>query len=57
MAHHKRGRRKNARSGCLSCKAHKANGMKGVLVNQTWQERRARFSEEEQRRDALVARA
>jgi hypothetical protein len=26
MANFKRGRRKNARSGCLMCKPHKANG-------------------------------
>jgi len=26
MAHHKRGRPKNARGGCLLCKPHKANG-------------------------------
>lgn len=25
--HHKRGRPKNARSGCLLCKPHKANGV------------------------------
>lgn len=53
MAHHKRGRRKNARAGCLYCKAHKANGFKGTLNDQTWQERRARLSEAEQRRDTL----
>ena len=28
MAHHKRRKRKNARSGCLMCKPHKANGAK-----------------------------
>ncbi|HEY3821622.1 MAG TPA: hypothetical protein VGL81_30855 [Polyangiaceae bacterium] len=26
MAHHKRGRPKNRRAGCLLCKPHKANG-------------------------------
>jgi hypothetical protein len=26
MAHHKRGRPKSARSGCLLCKPHKKNG-------------------------------
>ncbi len=26
MAHHKRGRPKNRRAGCLHCKPHKANG-------------------------------
>lgn len=28
MAHHKRGRAKNRRAGCLFCKPHKANGAK-----------------------------
>jgi len=28
MAHHKRGRPKNRRAGCLLCKPHKANGAK-----------------------------
>jgi hypothetical protein len=51
MANHKRGKRKNARSGCLMCKGHKGNGMKGTLTNQTWQERRARISEKEQREE------
>ena len=50
MAHFKRGKRKNARSGCLMCKPHKSNGMKGRLQDQTWQERRARLSEQEQKR-------
>lgn len=50
MAHHKRGRRKNARAGCLFCKPHKGNGSKGRLANQTRQERRARISEREQTR-------
>lgn len=27
MAHHKRGRAKNQRSGCLFCKPHKQNGV------------------------------
>jgi hypothetical protein len=27
--HHKRGRPKNRRAGCLMCKPHKANGAKG----------------------------
>jgi hypothetical protein len=49
--HHKRGRRKNARAGCLACKAHKANGMKGKLCDQTRQEQAARLSEKEQRND------
>ena len=51
MAHHKRKKRKNARSGCLMCKAHKANGMKGTFDNQTRQEQFARLSEKEQRKE------
>jgi hypothetical protein len=50
MAHHKRGRRKNARSGCLMCKYHKGNGMKGNLNCQTRQEQKARVAEREQLR-------
>ncbi len=52
MAHHKRGRRKNARSGCLLCKRQKANGTKGTLGAQSLQERRARIGEREQRASA-----
>jgi hypothetical protein len=48
MANFKRGRPKNARSGCLLCKRHKSNAQKGRLEAQTWQERRARLSEREQ---------
>ena len=51
MANHKRGRPKNRRAGCLMCKRHKANGAKGKLINQTWQERRAVLSEKEQRNE------
>ena len=51
MAHHKRRRPKSARSGCLMCKAHKANGAKGSLPNQTRQEKLARINEQEQRRE------
>ena len=45
MAHHKRGRPKNARAGCLMCKWHKANGAKGKVEAQTRQERVARLHE------------
>jgi hypothetical protein len=48
--HHKRKRPKNRRSGCLMCKPHKANGASKKLCNQTWQERKARLAEREQRR-------
>lgn len=33
------------------CKPHKHQGFKGSLQHQTWQERRARVSEKEQRRE------
>lgn len=45
---HKRGKPKNARSGCLLCKPHKANGAKGKLVNKTMQERKAAEDEKTQ---------
>jgi len=51
MAHHKRGRRKNARAGCIWCKPHKANGAKGGKNAQTKQELQAQISEREQLRD------
>ena len=50
--HHKRKRPKNRRSGCLMCKIHKSNGMKGCEGQQIMQERRARASEREQLKDA-----
>jgi hypothetical protein len=46
--HHKRGRRKNARAGCLMCKYHKGNGYKGGLRHQTVQERKSRITEREE---------
>lgn len=54
MAHHKRGKRKNARSGCLMCKCWKANGLKGSGSKEatTVQERRMRVREREQRAEA-----
>lgn len=51
MAHHKRGKRKNARAGCIMCKPHKANGNKNMRAHQLRQELRARVSEREQRRE------
>ena len=51
MAHHKRKRQKNARSGCLMCKYWKANGVKGTKWAQTRQELLARESEKEQLED------
>jgi hypothetical protein len=53
MGHHKRGRAKNRRAGCLWCKPQKANGLKGSEAHQTWQERKSRVSEHEQREAVL----
>lgn len=53
MAHHKRGKRKNARAGCLMCKYHKANGAKGTKGAQTFQELKARLAEKEQRAEVV----
>ena len=50
MTHHKRGRPKNRRGGCLLCKPHKANGVNVAGV----QERRALIGEREQVRAALT---
>lgn len=49
--HHKRGKAKNQRAGCLACKPHKANGAKGKLINQIWQEQVSRQNEKEQTED------
>lgn len=49
--HHKRGRCKNARGGCLMCKYYKQNGIKDGRLGQPMQERRARVAEREQRSD------
>jgi hypothetical protein len=51
MAHHKRRRPKNSRSGCLFCKPHKANGNQDAFRHQLPQEQKARISEREQRRE------
>lgn len=51
MAHHKRGKRKNARAGCIFCKWHKATEHKNRDSAQRRDERRARVSE----REALLA--
>jgi len=58
MANHKRRRPKNARSGCLMCKPHKANGVRKrgsvhggarIALSRTWkQEARAALGEREQ---------
>jgi len=46
--HHKRGKPKDARSGCLGCKPHKSNANKGSFHNQTYQEKKAILDEEDQ---------
>lgn len=48
MAHHKRGRAKNRRAGCLHCKPWKANGAKKP---DGLQELKAKISEAEQTSD------
>lgn len=56
MAHHKRGKRKNARSGCRLCKPHKSNGVRNSVESKTWQERRARVTEREWRQEVAHGR-
>ena len=51
MGHHKRRRPKSTRAGCLMCKPHKDQRRKDSLNSQTWQERKARLSEAEQRQE------
>ena len=46
--HHKRHRAKNRRAGCLLCKPHKGNGMKGRAAFQARAERRARAAARDQ---------
>ncbi len=55
--HHKRRRPKNRRAGCLLCKPHKGNGLKGRAEAETAQDRKARASARAQLRDlrAVVA--
>jgi hypothetical protein len=48
--HHKRKRPKNARSGCLLCKPHKANGCCAAHKNMTFGNFRRHFSGAEQLR-------
>lgn len=54
MAHHKRGRPKSVRAGCLLCKPHKGNGAKARHCNQTSQEKRARLAFGEQLRECVA---
>jgi hypothetical protein len=46
--HHKRGRPKDRRAGCLLCKPHKANRAKGTLKAQPRQEQIARQKQQQQ---------
>ena len=46
---HKRKRPKNRRAGCLMCKGHKANGVKGTFDAQTRQEKKAIMADREER--------
>lgn len=48
MGHHKRGKPKSSRSGCLMCKPHKDQAFKDTYEAQTMQEKRARDWEEDQ---------
>jgi hypothetical protein len=41
MAHHKRKKSKDQRAGCLMCKPHKGNGVKGTKSAKRPQELRA----------------
>lgn len=51
MANFKRRRSKNRRAGCLFCKYWKHTSHKDSFHHQTRQEKRARISEEEQRKE------
>lgn len=48
---HKRKKPKNSRAGCLLCKPHKGNGMKGMTCHQTMQERKQRDAEQADARE------
>lgn len=56
MAHHKRGKRKSARAGCLMCKPWKGNGTKGSANGRTVKERRMRERERDQHAELLSSR-
>jgi hypothetical protein len=51
--HHKRGRSKDRRAGCLMCKFNKSNSYKDSWNAQTMQERKARIAEREQLREIV----
>ena len=50
--HHKRGRPKQARAGCLMCKPHKSNGACARHADMTWGNRRRFASGRDQLRCA-----
>lgn len=45
---HKRRRAKNRRAGCLLCKPHKGNGMKGLRENEPLQTKKSRATAQTQ---------
>ncbi len=47
MSHHKRGKPKHQRAGCLYCKPHKDERVKGAKESKAPQERRADLNENE----------
>lgn len=51
--HHKRKRPKNRRAGCLMCKPHKMNGLKGSFKAKIRREQKAIIDEEEQIEEIL----
>lgn len=52
MAHHKRGKPKSARAGCLACKPHKAQWLKDSLTALKPQDRRTKDRMDSQEADA-----
>ena len=54
---HKRRRAKNRRAGCLLCKPHKGNGMKGLRDNETLQAKKSRAAAQTQLSEVGLASA
>lgn len=50
--HHKRGKPKSSRAGCLMCKPEKHQRAKGMLTHQPRQEKLGRLREREQRTES-----
>lgn len=57
MAHHKRGRRKNARAGCRHCHREKANGQKLRLRVRACDLRRLDAADEQIRENTTAVRS